>query len=146
MKNEPIMKRWPLPALAVTLLLCLLSGGVLAAPGLHPGFNGPLLWQGGAKPVAHLNDPDMQENVCISWPSVKVIGAVHYRLRIERNKDNAVVYDESPMSPDSVANSTVTVNVELGKGNYTIIVTAYVTQNGKTFSRSIQTTFKVTTN
>jgi len=145
MKIEHTMKRWTLLAFAMALLLCLLGGGVMAAPGLHPGFYGPLPWQGGAKLVAHLNHPDMQENVSISWPIAKVIGVVHYRLRIVRTKDNTVVYDESPVIPDSIENSTITVNVELGKGNYTIIVTAYVNQNGKTTSRSIQTTFKVAT-
>jgi hypothetical protein len=151
MKNEYIMKRWPLLAVAVTLLLCLFGGGAMAAPGLHTVYLTPAasknypLWPKGTKLQASVfyfgPTRDAAQFESLSWPVAT--GADHYQLSITQG--STVVSSVDPVVPHAGSTSTtVLAYYSLPPGSYTFTVTAYSSPDEATArSQSIQTELKV---
>jgi hypothetical protein len=156
MTNEQTMKRWTLLAVALGLLLSLLVGDAMAAPGLKgpgvmAGKGQPKLWTNRDKLVANASFKDGTLKLWIikvSWP--EAVGADHYRMTaLSGAGEQATTWrDLSPVDYD--------VDPSTGKAYYifyaayprtftfTFLVTAYASPDEETaYSETLQTQIKV---
>jgi hypothetical protein len=155
MTNEHTMKRWTSLAVALALLLSLLGGGAMAAPGLRgpgvmAGKGQPTLWTNRDQLVAKSTFKDGTLKlwiITVSWP--EAMGADHYRMTVVTSAGQQTTTRElSPVDYD--------VDPSTGKAYYifyaayprtftfTISVTAYAGPDEETaYSETLQTQIKV---